>query len=308
MSTLTVTTLRTDIIKSSSTEANSILLDSSGNTILNGGKLIGTRSGRCAEFTNTDSINDTAGFFATNASFGSGFPITVMRATRSNDSSWLFLICDSNNGSDVEFILRGDGNAYAENSWNGGGADYAEYFEWLDGNSNNEDRRGYTVVLDGDKIRKANSGEVPIGVISTNPATVGDSAWNNWNQKYLKDDFGSYIFEYHNVVEWETTEIDNNGNPKTISHSYEDWNLPEDLEIPENAIYKSHDDAGNAFKHKVLNPDYNPDLEYITREDRPEWDMVGLLGKLRIRKGQPVDSRWIKMKDISENVEQWLVR
>ena len=162
--------------------------------------------------------------------------------------------------------------------------------------------------MDGDKIRKANSGEVPIGVISTNPATVGDSAWNNWNQKYLKDDFGSYIFEYHNVVEWETTEIDNNGNPKTISHSYEDWNLPEDLEIPENAIYKSHDDAVNAFKHKVLNPDYNPDLEYITREDRPEWDMVGLLGKLRIRKGQPVDSRWIKMKDISENVEQWLVR
>jgi len=36
--------------------------------------------------------------------------------------------------------------------------------------------------------------------------------------------------------------------------------------------------------------------------------MVGLMGKLRLHKGQPVGARWIKMRDVSDDVEEWLVR
>ena len=43
---------------------------------------------------------------------------------------------------------------YADGAWNGGGADYAEYFEWSDGNTSAEDRRGISVVLVDDKIPK----------------------------------------------------------------------------------------------------------------------------------------------------------
>ena len=32
-----------------------------------------------------------------------------------------------------------------------------------------------------------------------------------------------------------------------------------------------------------LNPNYNPDEEYISREDRKEWDTIGMLGKLHVR-------------------------
>ena len=97
----------------------------------------------------------------------------------------------SGNGSDpfgdVEFQFRGDGNAFADGTWTGGGADYAEFFEWSDSNPAAEDRRGISVVLDGDKIREAVTGEDPIGVISGNPSVVGDAAWNKWNGKYLRD-------------------------------------------------------------------------------------------------------------------------
>jgi hypothetical protein len=168
------------------------------------------------------------------------------------------LMCYSGNEADLEFNLRGDGNAYADGSWNGGGADYAEYFEWNDGNPDAENRRGISVVLDGNKIRPAVDREDPIGVISGNPSVVGDAAWNKWNGKYLRDDYGSYV-------------LDENG-------------------------------------ERQLNPAYDPDAEYISREDRPEWDCVGLMGKLRIRKGQPTGIRWIKMRDISDSVEEWLVR
>jgi hypothetical protein len=33
-----------------------------------------------------------------------------------------------------------------------------------------------------------------------------------------------------------------------------------------------------------------------------------MMGKLRMLKGQPTGDRWIKMRDISDTVEEWLVR
>ena len=57
-----------------------------------------------------------------------------------------------------------------------------------------------------------------------------------------------------------------------------------------------------------VNPDWNKDTTYIPRSDRKEWDTVGLMGKLRLRKGQPTGTNWLKMRDISDTVEEWLVR
>ena len=195
------------------------------------------------------------------------------RVSRAGTSNYWFIQGVSGSGSgseDTEFYIRGDGYAYIDGAWNGGGADYAEYFEWSDGNTETEDRRGISVVLDGNKIREAVEGEEPIGVISGNPSVVGDADVDRWKGKYLRDDFGSYIQE----------------------------------------DYEVEDEDGNTVvqQRRKLNPDYNPDTEYVFREDRPEWDCVGLMGKLRIRKGQVTGSRWIKMRDISDSVEEWLVR
>lgn len=38
---------------------------------------------------------------------------------------------------------NGLGNAYAMGAYNTVGADYAKYFEWTDGNIDNDDRVGY---------------------------------------------------------------------------------------------------------------------------------------------------------------------
>ena len=52
------------------------------------------------------------------------------------------------------------------------GCDYAEYFESLD---DKEISVGTSVVLEEDRIRPAENGETPIGVISTNPVLVGNT-------------------------------------------------------------------------------------------------------------------------------------
>lgn len=201
-------------------------------------------------------VTPSAFFHASSATFAS--QILRFDCNRTANSAWSYIVARSGNNTDTEFNLRGDGNGLCDGAWTGGGADYAEYFEWADGNLMNEDRRGYSVSLVGDKIKIASEGDTIIGVISGNPSAVGDSAWNHWSGKYLRDDFGSYL----------------------------------------------KDDQGN----RILNPNFSEEKEYVPRESRPEWSMVGLVGKLRVRNGQQIPTNWIKLKDISADVSEYLVR
>lgn len=148
------------------------------------------------------------------------------------------------------FRIRADGKCMGTSSFASSGADYAEYFEYQDGNPNNEDRRGLFVTLDGDKIRLANANDDYIlGVISANPSVVGDVQSENWHGMYKKDVFGQ--------------------------------TLTETVEIPESTDEKTGEVIpAHTVTRLVVNPDYNPDKEYISREFRNEWACVGLMGKL----------------------------
>jgi len=76
------------------------------------------------------------------------------------------------------------------------GADYAELFEWLDGNSDGSDRRGLFVTLDGEKIRLANPDDTYIlGVVSATPSIIGDACTDDWHGKYVTDVFGAKVLE-----------------------------------------------------------------------------------------------------------------
>ena len=147
--------------------------------------------------------------------------------------------------------VSADGRCYGLNSFGGSGADVAEYYEWLDGNPNNEDRRGLFVTLDGKKIKLANADDDYIlGVISAMPVIVGGIQSENWHDMYLKDVFGQRLTETVEVEE--TTDEEGNVIP---AHTETRW---------------------------VLNPEYDPEKEYISREFRKEWGAVGIIGQLVI--------------------------
>jgi len=250
-----------------------------------------------------------------------------IQAQRAATSQYDFIRNYSGGGGDIEHRLVGDGNAYADGSWNGGGADYAEYFEWADGNSDSQDRTGYTVVLDNEKIRIATSDDAAaniIGAVSVNASVIGDSDIERWKQKYLRNDFGAYQKETYTITEWtetvkENTDavLDEDGDviapalpekTREVSHSYETDKIPDDVTVPDNATVVTKDANGVTLTRRILNPDYNPDNAYVSRGDRQEWATIGLMGKLRIRKGQTTGDRWIKMRDVSDSVEEWLIR
>lgn len=102
-----------------------------------------------------------------------------------------------NSAMQVDF----SGNVYAGGAYKTIGADYAEYFEWLDGNVDNQDRIGLFVTLDGDKIKLANKDDYILGVISANPSIVGNSAELDWHDKYKTDVYGRLIYDdSHNPI------------------------------------------------------------------------------------------------------------
>lgn len=97
-------------------------------------------------------------------------------------------------GSDAG-TLSGIGNIYLDSGSVGtNNADYAEMFEWNDGNTNNADRRGFFVSLtNGNKIVVGNSDV--IGVVSSRPVIIGDAAEISWTGRYERDEFGGILYD-----------------------------------------------------------------------------------------------------------------
>lgn len=149
---------------------------------------------------------------------------------------------------------------YASGNYNASGADYAELFEWMDGNSEGVDRVGRFVTLEGKNIRLAGPGDGYIlGIVSGAPSVVGDVYDDQWQGMYLTDIFGRPIMEDVEVPD--------------VTEEFPD---PED---PEKTITRVIIPAHTERRQK-LNPDYDNTQPYIPRTERPEWDAVGMLGKL----------------------------
>ena len=164
-----------------------------------------------------------------------------------------FIIGNGNDGGTSTSFVRSNAFRVAFNgsvyggTYNSSGADYAEFFEWADGNPNNEDRIGHFVTLaEEGTIKIASANDEILGVISGNGSVVGDAHDDVWQGMWMRDIYGRIL--------------------------YEDVEVERENEDGEKSIVIEH--------RMKLNPDYDPSQPYIPRSQRPEWDVVGLLGKL----------------------------
>ena len=187
------------------------------------------------------------------AGFGTNSPTAHVQIAGSGSDYLL-----AGDGAGAAFRLGSDGNGACDGAWSGGGADYAEWFEWLDGNPQGADRRGIAVVLQGRHIRPARAGEDPIGVISAAPALIGDDDIGGWKGRWQRDAFGALLLD--------------------------------------------------AAGQRQEDPAYDPTRPYQPRRARPEWALVGLMGKLRLRRDQPCARRWRRMRGLCDQLEEWLLR
>ncbi|QFG05860.1 peptidase G2 [Bacillus phage 268TH004] len=152
-------------------------------------------------------------------------------------------------------INSSNGNIKAAGTVTGSSSfsDYAEYFESVDGT---KIPTGTIVALEGGRIRPAQEGDYLLGVISETAGVVLGEASFSYAQRYLTNEFGGYIYE-----DVEITEQDENGlvTKRTIR-------------VPKE------------------NPAYNGNVEYVSRADREEWNVVGLLGQVYVRIDETVEA------------------
>ena len=264
----------------------------------------------------------TTSFYDTNA-IGTVRSGSSSAATLHVSNNFFATFTDTN---DTNISFRGDGNAFADGSFSGGGADFAEYFESTDGSAI---AIGKTVVLDNGKVRASTDSDSAFDIVGVvraikAVAVVGNTAWSRWKGKYKVDDYGVPLLEEYTITEWDQIvaedaddlEITYKGEKKklpqykgdTIHHSYATDKIPSELTVPSNAKVLTVDADGNKYKRKILNDSYDATKEYVSREFRDEWNLIGLTGQVTMTKGQKTGDRWIKMRDISDTVEEWLVR
>lgn len=149
--------------------------------------------------------------------------------------------------------------------------DYAEFFEWLNKNTNAEDRVGYFVTLDNDKIRIADTEDYIIGIVSGSPSIVGNSP-EDWAGRWKKDKFGRLIKEISKIPlttyeEYDEPIFDENGQETgEYEHKMREIETGEYMEL----------------EHPVTVDEYDSSLPYISRADRPKWDAIGMFGMLAV--------------------------
>ncbi|OMF02319.1 hypothetical protein BK124_02140 [Paenibacillus amylolyticus] len=154
-------------------------------------------------------------------------------------------------GSGLAAVLQGStGNLYIDGTVMSPAADYAEMFETIDGQPIEP---GYFVTTVGEKVRKTTQTDNYIlGVTSAVPSVIGRANHLNWKDKYLVDEWGRKKYEDIIIEE----EVDGSG--KVL--------------VPAHSIHSA-----------VINPEYDPSREYVSRLNRPEWVAVGTMGMLLVR-------------------------
>ena len=254
------------------------------------------------------------------------------------------LSMDSNNNTIRQnIVFDGNGNGYADATWQDNSYDYAELFEWKTHLSNDSDINalwGKTVVLDGDKVKLAESGDEAnvIGVIRPKGSTNSHGDGLQWGGKWKRDVWGNYETEGYTRVTWQE-----NG----YRHSYAKDRIPthrlkmgigEDKDVHKKESSFELDKEGNKIpvvvpstdsqktatnylerthkkgkadvplKRRIYNDSYNPATVYNRREDRlKEWVLIGMLGQVPVRDSAIIPTHWKKMKNLESGIDKYFI-
>ena len=162
-------------------------------------------------------------------------------------------------------------------------ADYAEYFEWEDGNTEGEDRVGKFVTLNGDKIRVANdTDDYILGVVSGAPFVLGNGDCDVWNGMILRDEYGRPLLDP--VQKQELKQITST-KARTYILADGSKKVVEETEVLGEEYQPVYNEDGSPVYigyTERINPDFDSTQVYKSRQERVEWDPIGMLGMLAV--------------------------
>jgi hypothetical protein len=175
----------------------------------------------------------------------------------------------------------------------------------------------------------------PFGVVVKNSGFIGNAYEEEWKNKFEKDILGNAVYvpvtveseiEETNITyqEIENVEIKSRVNSDGEIEFYQE---KQTQTVPiVNVImqdYKLYDENNNFIgyiqKPKIkriyktiytqnISSNYNPNLPYIPRSERPEWNLVALLGQVTVKSERRPALKWTKMKQIDTNYTNYFIK
>ncbi len=188
---------------------------------------------------------------------------------------------------DPDYTLTVSGPAIASR-WDVAGADFAEYVE-----SSSPIPLGVSVVFDKNGlIRPAKEGELPFGITSAGAGFVGNSG--RPSSPFLTNALGDTLTQDVQYIWVERTlSIPSRGTRLSL--------------VPLERVADPPKDAAIITRTEpIRNPDYGQ--AYIPHRHNPAMILVGLIGQIPLRKGQPTHPNWFFIKTLDRDTDLWLVK
>lgn len=225
------------------------------------------------------------------------------KATPDENFNFLNAKADVENNGDAGvdvFRVDGEGSVYANIGVNSNARGYAELFEWADGNHKNENRNGFTVSLnEKGQLVVADEGDAVIGVVSDSAALIGNAGWNCLQNRFNLDANKDPMKSRVKIVEW----LDDVG----VLHSHYLHTLSKEFALPDNAIIYETNENGDDILKQDYRSDFDMSKDYTKRIKRG-WACVIITGTTKVFKGQFMGSNWVKIKDINDDLEEWIIK
>ena len=259
----------------------------------------------CILVTGRNTINPTG------LTLAGGFSEAGTSANPVDESEWASLRSTTNRKIELNFAT---GNITATGQFTGGATftDYAEYFE---NKTPGVIPLGTIVSLDGRFVRRAQSGDDILGVVSaTGVMTAGNTPFT-WARRYMTGEFGETL--YHDIPDpdwqakipdpnWQAKIPANTVTPTIPDPAYTGDNPAEcpmidnpdttliDNPVPQGVI--DNPTPQGTITVPLENPEFDINQTNIPRSSRPEeWTCVGLLGQVHVR------------VDATVQVEDWVM-
>ena len=187
----------------------------------------------------------------------------------------------------------------------------AQYFESSNGKSI---PTGIPVALDPNgKIYPAKKKDEAFGVVTSKATYVGNAAEKEWHGKWssdfetLKEEVRVPIVTTKDV-QYTEDRLDYTVDPP-VAHRVK---LTKTIEVPETVTVTIKNEKGEEIgqrtivktksvtreiQHRKLSPKFDPTKKYVPRSQRPEWNLVALMGPVELLKGKSSHSRWVTIKE-----------
>jgi hypothetical protein len=170
--------------------------------------------------------------------------------------------------------------------------------------------------------------------VTNNSSFIGNLYEEEWQGKYERDSDGRIIYEdvdkmeYEDIFDLSLNEIITFREERRISESGEVFYQKvrqvkiEELRIPVMEEVPVYNESGELLrivdepkkrkvitkmKSKKLSSQYNPNLIYVPRSKRPEWNLVALRGQVIIKKEQREIPDTIQLGEFGEIYDRYLI-